>query len=232
MEKLIAQARGDLTGDGREETVSLLGAQEPGEALWRRVRLVVEGGADGRETALSLPQDTGYEPQITLCNLTSRTRVDALVSMDSGGNGGIGLYAVYRYADGAYRLVFDSETYNAALRYSVCYVDQYAVRAESLMNRQVYLIDIADRGGGYLKELYWEDGALRAPVEGSVDPLSLLYPADVDRDGLQELIAWQRVSGLYRADALGDFINTLSWNGRQFVLRAQTVGILGTDMPR
>ena len=56
-------------------------------------------------------------------------------------------------------------------------------------------------------------------------------PADVNRDGLLELVAWQRISGLYHADALGDFIGTLAWNGRAFALTTQTVGILGYSIP-
>ena len=50
-------------------------------------------------------------------------------------------------------------------------------------------------------------------------------------DGLLELVAWQRISGLYHADALGDFIGTLAWNGRAFALTTQTVGILGYSIP-
>ena len=57
--------------------------------------------------------------------------------------------------------------------------------------------------------------------------MSLLYPADVNRDGLLELVAWQKISGLYHADALGDFITTLAWNGRAFAPTTQTVGIFG-----
>lgn len=230
MVKRIAQAQGDLTGDGREETVTLWGVRQEGGALWRQIHLIIEDGALGQATRLDLPQNAGYEPRLFLGNMTSRARQDVLVSMDSGGNGGVGLYALYRWDGAQYNLVFDSEAYNAALTYSIRYVDQYAVRAESLQNRMAYLIDIADRGNGYLREIYWEDGALREEIEGFVDPLSLLYPADVNRDGLLELIAWQRISGLYHADALGDFINTLAWNGRQFALTGQTVGVFGTDM--
>ena len=229
MERRIAQARGDLTGDGREENVALWGVRQEGGALWRQVRLIIEDGASGRSTRLDLPENAGYEPRLFLGNLTSRTRQDVLVSMDSGGNGGVGLYALYRWDGARYALVFDSQAYNAALTYDIRYADHYAVRAESRMNGVAYWIDIAQRGSGYLSELYWDDGMLRAPVEGMVDPLSLLYPADVNRDGLLELIAWQRISGLYHADALGDFINTLAWNGRQFALTGQTVGIFGTD---
>ena len=46
-------------------------------------------------------------------------------------------------------------------------------------------------------------------------------------DGVLELMAWQRISGLYHADALGDFISTLAWDGRRFALSGQPVGILG-----
>ncbi|MFR2496485.1 MAG: VCBS repeat-containing protein, partial [Christensenellales bacterium] len=79
--------------------------------------------------------------------------------------------------------------------------------------------------------LYDENGRLKREQEGFVDPVSLLYPADVNRDGLLELVAWQRISGLYHADALGDFIGTLAWNGRAFALTTQTVGILGYSIP-
>lgn len=228
MEKRIAWAQGDLTGDGSKETVCLLGEREPGEIVWRRVRLSVTDGTDGRETRIALPQDTGYSPGLLLGNLTSRSRLDILVSMDAGGSGGIGLYAVYRWAGGKYALAFDSQAYNAALSYTVRYADGCAVQAACVQNGLVYDIDLSGRCEAYLSELYDGQGRLREAREGWVDPLSLLYPADVDRDGLLELIAWQRISGLYHADALGDFINTLSWNGRQFALTGQTVGIYGT----
>lgn len=228
MEKRIAWAQGDLTGDGARETVCLVGEQEPGEAVWRNVRLLVTGGMDGRETRVNLPWNAGYGPQLLLGNMTSRAKQDVLVSMDSGGSGGVGLYALYRYEDGQYRMAFDSDAYNAALTYGVRYTDGYAVRADCVQNGMMYLIDLAGRCDAYLSELYDDEGRLREAKEGWVDPLSLLYPADVNRDGLLELVAWQRISGLYHADALGDFINVLAWNGHQFALTGQTVGIYGT----
>ena len=100
MVKRIAQARGDLTGDGREETVTLWGARQEGGALWRQVHLTIEDGAHARAERLDLPQNAGYEPKLFLGNMTSRARQDVLVSMDSGGNGGVGLYALYRWDGG------------------------------------------------------------------------------------------------------------------------------------
>ena len=123
--------------------------------------------------------------------------------------------------------MFDSEQYAKRMRYRVQYLDQYVVRAESENTGMAYFIDLAGKDGDYLAQLYDENGVLRQPQTGFVDPVSLLYPADVNRDGLLELVAWQKLSGLYHADALGDFITTLAWNGRAFAPTTQTVGILG-----
>ncbi len=113
------------------------------------------------------------------------------------------------------------------------YLDQYAVRAESENTGMAYFIDLAGKDGDYLAQLYDENGEAQAARRtGFVDPVSLLYPADVNRDGLLELVTWQKISGLYHADALGDFITTLAWNGRAFAPTTQTVGILGYSKSR
>jgi len=227
MAKIIATAYGDLTGDGVRETVYLTGTRRTGSAAWQDIQLEILDGASGRITRRSLAQDAGYEPRLFLGPLTDRGRSDVMVSVDSGGSGGIASYTIFAYMDGAYRRVFDTEAYNAASDYTVTYQDQYVVRA--LSRDMAYLIDISDRDAAYLSEIYDENGVLRQPREGWVDPVSLLVPADIDGDGVLELMAWQRISGLYHADALGDFISTLAWDGRRFALSGQTVGIVGTS---
>lgn len=176
---------------------------------------------------MPLAHDEGYDPQLVLGSMTARDRADVLIALETGSSGAIGLYSVIAYQNGAYQTVFDSEQYARQMRYRVRYLDQYAVRAESENTGMAYFIDLAGKDSDYLAQLYDENGRLKREQEGFVDPVSLLYPADVNRDGLLELVAWQRISGLYHADALGDFIGTLAWNGRAFALTTQTVGILG-----
>ena len=153
------------------------------------------------------------DPQLVLGSMTARDRVDALIALETGSSGAVGLYSVVAYQNGAYQTVFDSEQYAKRMRYRVQYLDQYVVRAESENTGMAYFIDLAGKDGDYLAQLYDENGVLRQPQTGFVDPVSLLYPADVNRDGLLELVAWQKISRLYHADALGDFITTLAWNG-------------------
>ena len=227
MRKRIATARGDLTGDGAAETLILSGEQSAGSAYWQNIELTVTDGRTGRTVRVPLAHDGGYDPQLVLGSMTARDRVDALIALETGSSGAVGLYSVVAYQNGAYQTVFDSEQYAKRMRYRVQYLDQYVVRAESENTGMAYFIDLAGKDGDYLAQLYDENGVLRQPQTGFVDPVSLLYPADVNRDGLLELVAWQKISGLYHADALGDFITTLAWNGRAFTPTTQTVGILG-----
>ena len=231
MRKRIATARGDLTGDGAPENLVLSGEQSAGSAYWQNIELEITDGRTGRTARVPLAHDGGYDPQLVLGSMTARDRVDALIALETGSSGAVGLYSVIAYQNGAYQTVFDSEQYAKRMRYRVQYLDQYVVRAESENTGMAYFIDLAGKDGDYLAQLYDENGVLRQPQTGFVDPVSLLYPADVNRDGLLELVAWQKISGLYHADALGDFIGTLAWNGRAFALTTQTVGILGYSIP-
>lgn len=227
MRKRIATARGDLTGDGAPESLVLSGEQSAGSAYWQNIELEITDGRTGRTARVPLAHDGGYDPQLVLGSMTARDRVDALIALETGSSGAVGLYSVVAYQNGAYQTVFDSEQYAKRMRYRVQYLDQYVVRAESENTGMAYFIDLAGKDGDYLAQLYDKNGVLRQPQTGFVDPVSLLYPADVNRDGLLELVAWQKISGLYHADALGDFITTLAWNGRAFTPTTQTVGILG-----
>ena len=227
MRKRIATARGDLTGDGAPENLVLSGEQSAGSAYWQNIELEITDGRTGRTVRVPLAHDGGYDPQLVLGSMTARDRVDALIALEPGSSGAVGLYSVVAYQNGADQTVFGSEQYAKRMRYRVQYLDQYVVRAESENTGMAYFIDLAGKDGDYLAQLYDENGVLKQPQTGFVDPVSLLYPADVNRDGLLELVAWQKISGLYHADALGDFITTLAWNGRAFVPTTQTVGILG-----
>lgn len=94
-------------------------------------------------------------------------------------------------------------------------------------SNEIYTIDIKYKGDEYLSEIYDENGKLKQPIEGWVNPLGGLYPIDYQRDGNYELYATQRIAGRYNADGLGYVQTSLSWNGEEFIPFFQTVGILG-----
>ena len=215
---IITSVKGDVTYDGIPDTVSLIGVQFGDSNAWQQMSLVIQNGATGRITAIALPDDAAYAPSISLVSLTGKDKRDILLSLPTGGSGGIIDYIIYTYDDGTFRQIFASDDYNATYTYQIQYLDGYAVKAASQLNRQ-----------DYLNQLYNADGSLREPMEGFVNPLSGLYPIDFDGDGQSSLLAWQRIAGLYNADSLGYFLNTLDWQRGTFVLTDQMVGILGTE---
>ena len=131
MRKRIATARGDLTGDGAPESLVLSGEQSAGSAYWQNIELEITDGRTGRTARVPLAHDGGYDPQLVLGSMTARDRVDALIALETGSSGAVGLYSVVAYQNGAYQTVFDSEQYAKRMRYRVQYLDQYVVRAES-----------------------------------------------------------------------------------------------------
>lgn len=197
MRKRIASARGDLTGDGAAETLILSGEQSAGSAYWQNIELTVTDGRTGRTVRVPLAHDEGYDPQLVLGSMTARDRADVLIALETGSSGAIGLYSVIAYQNGAYQTVFDSEQYARQMRYRVRYLDQYAVRAESENTGMAYFIDLAGKDSDYLAQLYDENGRLKREQEGFVDPVSLLYPADVNRTA-----CWSWSPGRESADCI------------------------------
>ena len=124
--------------------------------------------------------------------------------------------------------LFDFNVYNDRYQYDVTYQDNYKVEVVSKVNNQKYIIDISTRGAEYLTEIYDENGKLKSPITGFVNPLSGLYPVDFDSNKVYELLAYQKIAGRYNADSLGYILNTLGWKDNRFVLQNQYLAIFGS----
>ena len=224
---IITTVRGDVTGDGIADTVSLVGVFTQDSMYLRNITLSVQDGMTGAISNVPLGVDSGFGLTVTLFDFTGNGVPDILVSIASGGSGGIIFYYVYSFTNFRPRLLFDFEEYNEKYKYTVRYLDNYKVEVTSLFNNERYLIDISNRGKDYLSEIYDEKGRLKEPIEGFVDPLSGLFPIDFDSDGKYELFGFQSISGRYHADRLGYINNTLSWRNGEFKLTRQQVAIFG-----
>jgi hypothetical protein len=91
-----------------------------------------------------------------------------------------------------------------------------------------YIIDIQDKGEVYLSKLYDENGKLKEPIEGYVNPLSGVYPIDYNGDGIYELFALRRVIGLYNADSLGTVQTSFKWKEIEFKSWFEYLSVYGS----
>lgn len=227
---VAASLSADVTRDGVPDLVALVGERIPGSQYWQNLRLVIQNGATSVIGAIDLPVMQGVSPTLFVGAFTGPGAQNILVSLPTGGSGGIVDYFIFNYENAIIETLFNSETYNSEYQYQVDYVDNYRVAAVSQNNQKSYFIDISQRGDDYLSPIYLPNGVVRQPLQGFVNPLSGLYPIDFDGDGVYALQAWQEIAGLSNADTLGYFLNRLEWMGTQFVLTDQLVGIPGTEL--
>jgi hypothetical protein len=224
---VVSFARGDVTGDRIPENVYLTGIKTQASPFIQNIILHVQDGRAGGVKSVPLRENAGYNPTIFLGDFTGNGVDDILISIATGGSGGIMYHYIYSFFENTPQLLFDFNVYNEQYQYVVTYQDHYKVEVVSKINNKKYLIDISTKDAEYLNEIYDENGKLKSPITGFVNPLSGLYPVDFDSNKVYELLAYQKIAGRYNADSLGYVLNTLGWIDNRFVLQNQEVAIFG-----
>ncbi|PUB15270.1 spore coat protein [Paenisporosarcina sp. OV554] len=224
---VVSFARGDVTGDRVPDNVYLTGIMTPASPFIQNITLLVQDGRSGELTSVPLRENAGYNPTVFLGDFTGNGVDDIFISIATGGSGGIMYHYIYSFVDNTAQLLFDFNVYNEQYQYEVTYQDYYKVEVVSMINNKKYIIDISTKDIEYLNEIYDENGKLKSPITGFVNPLSGLYPVDFDLNKRYELLAYQKIAGRYNADSLGFVLNTLAWLDNRFVLQNQYVAILG-----
>lgn len=230
--EVVSYAYGDVNGDGIIDYVFLTArkASDPTSPYLENITLHIQDGRTNNRYTIKLDDNgnDGYNPTVFLGDFTGDGIMDMLVAIDSGGSGAFTFNYVYSFAHNQAKKLFDYNQYNEQNQYTVTYLDQYKVNVQSLVTKQVFVIDISNRGTDYLSQIYDANGNLKEPVEGMADGVSGFYPVDMDRDGVFEIQAYQKISGLYHADSFGYIINTLKWDGRKFSIWQQWLAIFGS----
>jgi hypothetical protein len=228
--EIVAYARGDVNGDGRPDNVYLTGTRTSGSPFIENITLIIQHEITGGFTRIPLSENAGYNPTLFLGDFTGDGVSDILVSITSGGSGGIMYHYIYSFTNNKVQLIFNFNLFNEIYQYDVTYKDNYKVEVISKINNEKYIIDISTREKEYLNEIYDDNGKLKSPISGFVNPLSGLYPVDFDGNKVYELLAYQKIAGRYNADALGYVLNTLKWKDSMFVLDNQYVAIFGAQV--
>ncbi|WP_163103246.1 VCBS repeat-containing protein [Peribacillus alkalitolerans] len=227
-ESMVSVVQGDVTGDRVADIVFLTGMKTPNSPFTQNITLHVQDGGTGVINSIPLRENTGYNPTLLLGDFTGNGVDEILVSIATGGSGGIMYHYIFSFLDNSAQLLFDFNVYNEQYQYDVHYQDNYKVEVVSRINDTKYIIDISTRDVEYLNEIYDTNGKLKSPITGFVNPLSGLYPVDFDSNNVYELLAYQKIAGRYNADSLGYVMNTLGWKENRFDLQNQNVAIWGS----
>lgn len=225
-QSIVSFVRGDVNGDRIPDNVYLTGIKTSDSPFTQNITLVIQDGSTGRFTNIPLSNNSGYNPSLFLGEFTGDGIDDIFISINSGGSGAIMYHYIYSFINNTPQLLFDFNSYNEEYNYEVTYKDNYRVEVISKKNDRNYIIDIStSRDDEYLHEIYYENGNLKSPISGFVNPLSGLYPVDFDSNNVYEMLAYQKIAGRYNADSLGYVLNTLKWKDNMFILANQYVAI-------
>ncbi|MGO4375176.1 VCBS repeat-containing protein, partial [Paenibacillus sp. MCAF20] len=182
-------------------------------------------------TTVNLQNNAGYNPRLFLGDFSKDNVKDILVSIDSGGSGGYGIFYIYSFKNNILSEMFDFEKYNNEYKFNVNYEDFYKVSVGSPQLDVLFTIDISYKGYDYLSQYYDENGKLKQPIQGEVLALGALYPIVTNENRMgYDLLAFQRIIGTSNSDTLGYVENLLTWNGSKFTSSRLSVAILGTKL--
>ncbi|MDF2557631.1 MAG: hypothetical protein K0R71_1459 [Bacillales bacterium] len=228
----LAMKYGDIDGDELIDRVFIVGSRPFGlsSPQVRDIQLIVEQNKTKKTTRIPLPENLGYEPSLFLGDFTGDGVDDIMIVISSGGSGGTVFAYLYTYNNGGFHKLFDSEQFNQFMKYEVPYLNDYQVNVTNYNLRKSYTFNISDRGEKYLSAIYDSNKKLKKRVNGDVAHLSGIYPVDFERDGIFELVIFQKVNGLYQADGFGYVETVLHWDGKQFVASRQNLALFGSEL--
>ena len=227
---LLDMKQDDVTGDGIIDYVYLYGnKRDETEIFADHITLVIQDGRSNHTSTIHLQQNAGYNAKLFLGDFSKDNIFDILVSIESGGSGGYGIFYIYSFRNNIPRLLFDFEKYNNSYTFQVNYEDFYKVNVGSPSLDLLFTLDISYKGYDYLSQLYDENGKLKQPVKGEVLAAGALYPIVTNQKSMSyDLLVFRRIIGISNSDTLGYVENLLTWNGTQFISTRLTTAILGT----
>ena len=216
---IIDMKKGDVTGDGTEDEVYLLGTQPSGghgPNYFDDVTVSIIDGKTKKTTYLRFKYNSGYNPKLLLADFTGDGFLDIFVSINADPDEGRYFYYIFSAIDNNPKSLFNFVAFNEFSEYRVIYRDFYQVEVIGVNINKVFYIDLSTKPKEYLSKIYRADGKLIEPIMGDVLNLGILFPVDVNDDGVMELLAFQRVVGETNSDVLGYLQTFLTFNGTEF----------------
>ncbi|MFD2614210.1 hypothetical protein [Paenibacillus gansuensis] len=211
--QVVQTSEGDVTGDGKLDKIELLGIKkDPASNYYDKLVVKVTGGGDGKsaETALG----GGYTPTVRLCDFTGDGALETFVTASTGGSGGLSTFYLNSWAKGQPKTL----ALPVPLKAVGTYENNYIVKFDVPEQKKSFRIDVRDKKADYDQSGLYRGGLLTRPQSADVLPFSELRPMDTDRDGICELVGFQRATGLYNADTVAYALSLWKYQGNKWKL--------------
>ncbi len=224
---------GDVTGDGINDVVFLMGQREDPDSYYSREhRIIVIDGASLSQSTLSLgPDSGGYEGDLVLGKVSRNKAQDILVGLPTGGSGGIVNYYLISGTEEKSIILAGPDALTEGLKLQVSLMDNFLVKVKNNELDKTYILDLKEAQSSantlseVYKDIYSTSGKLLKPEEGFVDPLSMVELRDIDGDGICELIGYNKIWVVFHANSIGIAKPVWKWADKEIKLMSLDVSL-------
>lgn len=166
----------DLTGDGKTDTLYVLGDRPDKEAMYYdSFTYVLKDGKSGKLSATALKMiegysSWGYEPVIELADLNGDKTLDLSFSSFSGGTGGFTYYDISTFKGGKYKQLLGQKEL-VGISVTGQYVDGFKAELSSKELKKTWSQDLSFEKDMLIEmKIYDKNGKLLVPTEAWTGP--------------------------------------------------------------
>ncbi|MBZ9623591.1 hypothetical protein G9F71_012090 [Clostridium sp. FP2] len=204
-QRIFTQTEGDVNGDGIKEFISLTGISDLNlSGLYvDNICLEVYDSKTNKATQIPVSKDnSGYTPTMVVADLNNDKAEEVLISIPSGGSGGMKSFSLISLKDNKVTNLFDQEKFSCGLEYDVQFKDDFKVDVNVKESNKTYSLDISSMKDVYIDlNVYSKNGKLMQSTSGMRNPISNVEVKATP--GKFQLISSQRVIGTSNAETLG-----------------------------
>ncbi len=215
---------GDLSGDGKTDTVVVYGHKENADDWFSdQINVALIDGATQAVKKSQMKDFSGYEPQIkVLTDFNGDQKADVFLAANTGGSGGYSSYAIIDFGQNTAQNILTPDVAEG-LAIKGKYRDGLKADIELVDTGERFNIDISAQKAFYLETKMYNDSGKFIGDQGDRGalneifgyPFSLLEAVDVNGDGVSELMGTQRLIGTNNVERLSHVDSVLQYkNGK------------------
>ena len=217
---VIDQKVADVTGDHREDRIYLIGHKNNKAEIYAdHLTLLVEDGENQELITGDLEGLGGYQGKLFTGDFSGNGIADVMVSVPTGGSGGMVDHRILSFKDGQSTVLFNQEN-NQGIQFAGKFVDGFKAEISNEEYRIHTTIDLQSKKDLYMTaNIYDVGGKVLQEVKPISYPLGSLEPVDWDHNGVYELKGIQRIIGAYGADGIGNVYSNWKYENNKWVVQ-------------
>ncbi len=230
-DRIHARAQADVTGDGVDDSILLVGHPYGSDSQFCTSHDVVvyDGVTQDRITMVLGGTSGGYPGTIFVGRIDNDNALDVVVTIPTGGSGGITNPFVVSFAGGKARFIGDPQAMARGAKLEANGLDHFRVRITDTERGKHFILGLPGPGSAqdpeldYYDGIYSKSGKLIRPLDIDIDDVGAIEAASIPGTGLDELVTYQKVWAVAHVNTIGTVRTVWRWTGRQIAIAAVDV---------